>query len=79
MLEEQLAIITDLWTTPVGEAFSFQGRRHYQLNDSPGLPNPLQQPRPPIVIGGGGTRRTPQLAAVCRRLQCWLHACSGRC
>jgi F420-dependent oxidoreductase-like protein len=63
MLEEQLAIITGLWTTPAGESFSFHGH-HYQLTNSPGLPKPLQQPRPPIVIGGGGTRRTPQLAAM---------------
>src|SRR5882724_190642 len=30
MLEEQLAIITGLWTTPVGETFDFAGT-HYQL------------------------------------------------
>ncbi|MDQ1397867.1 MAG: hypothetical protein QOG64_3126 [Acidimicrobiaceae bacterium] len=61
-LEEQLAIITGLWTTPVGERFSFAGR-HYQLADSPALPKPQQQPRPPIIIGGGGAKRTPALAA----------------
>jgi len=61
-LQEQLAIITGLWTTPIGTPFSFLGT-HYQLTDSPGLPKPVQQPRPPIVIGGSGTRRTPQLAA----------------
>ena len=43
MLEEQLAIITGLWTTPVGETFSFDGP-HYQLDDSPALPKPVQQP-----------------------------------
>jgi len=63
MFEEQLAIITGLWTTPVGMPFSFVGT-HYQLTDAPGLPKPLQQPRPPIVIGGTGTRRTPRLAAM---------------
>ncbi|MDQ3811205.1 MAG: LLM class F420-dependent oxidoreductase [Chloroflexota bacterium] len=61
-LEEQLAIITGLWTTPVGTPFSFDGE-YYQLTDSPGLPKPVQRPHPPIVIGGKGTRRTPQLAA----------------
>src|SRR5262249_51787668 len=29
----------------------------------PGLPKPAQQPRPPVIIGGGGQRRTPMLAA----------------
>ena len=31
--------------------------------DSPALPKPVQQPKPPIVIGGGGQKRTPRLAA----------------
>ncbi|WP_421117938.1 LLM class F420-dependent oxidoreductase [Aquihabitans daechungensis] len=60
--EEQLAIITGLWTTPAGETFSFDGT-HYQLTDSPALPKPVQSPRPPILIGGGGAKRTPRLAA----------------
>jgi F420-dependent oxidoreductase-like protein len=61
-LEEQLAIVTGLWTTPVGERFDFQGR-HYQLSDSPALPKPVQRPRPPVIVGGLGKRRTPALAA----------------
>ena len=60
--EDQLAIITGLWSTPVGERFSFTGR-HYSVTDSPALPKPLQVPHPPIVIGGGGPRRTPRLVA----------------
>ena len=62
MLEEQLAIVTGLWSTPVGERFSFSGR-HYQLAGSPALPKPHQQPGPPIVMGGWGAKRTPRLAA----------------
>ena len=61
-LEEQLAIVTGLWTTPVGERFDFKGS-HYQLTDSPALPKPVQQPRPPVIVGGLGKRRTPALAA----------------
>ena len=61
-LEEQLAIITGLWGTPAGETFSFDGV-HHQLRDSPALPKPVQSPRPPIIIGGGGAKRTPRLAA----------------
>ncbi|HYL51977.1 MAG TPA: LLM class F420-dependent oxidoreductase [Acidimicrobiia bacterium] len=62
MLEEQLRIITGLWTTPVGEIFSFAGR-HHQVVASPALPKPVQRPRPPVVLGGFGTKRTPRLAA----------------
>jgi F420-dependent oxidoreductase-like protein len=62
MMEEQLAIITGLWQAPNGEPFSFSGQ-HYTVTDSPGLPKPVQRPRPPIVIGGGGLKRTPRLAA----------------
>jgi F420-dependent oxidoreductase-like protein len=61
-LEEQLEIITGLWETPAGSTFSFAGK-HYQLTDSPALPKPSQQPRPPVLVGGGGPRRTPALAA----------------
>jgi F420-dependent oxidoreductase-like protein len=61
-LEEQLAIISGLWATKDGERFSFEGR-HYALDDSPALPKPVQQPGPPIVIGGFGPTRTPRLAA----------------
>lgn len=61
-LEEQLAVITGLWTTKVGETFNFSGR-HYSLTNSPALPKPVQRPRPPIIIGGHGPHRTPRLAA----------------
>ena len=61
-LEEQFAILTGLWTTPVGETFSFEGR-HYTVTDSPALPKPVQQPHPPLIVGGGGPKRTPRLAA----------------
>jgi F420-dependent oxidoreductase-like protein len=61
-LEEQLAIITGLWDTPPGETFTFDGT-HYQITDSPALPKPVQQPHPPIIVGGGGPVRTPRLAA----------------
>jgi F420-dependent oxidoreductase-like protein len=61
-LEEQLAIITGLWETAPGEKFTYQGT-HYQVTDSPALPKPVQRPRPPVIVGGHGPRRTPALAA----------------
>ncbi|GAA3910888.1 LLM class F420-dependent oxidoreductase [Actinoplanes auranticolor] len=60
-LEEQLAIITGLWSTPDGARFSYEGK-HYQLLDSPALPKPVQRPGPPIIVGGRGAKRTPELA-----------------
>jgi alkanesulfonate monooxygenase len=61
-LEEQLAILTGLWATPVGEKFSYSGA-HYTLADSPALPKPFQKPHPPLILGGAGAKRTPRLAA----------------
>ncbi|MEU8274000.1 LLM class F420-dependent oxidoreductase [Microbispora bryophytorum] len=59
-LEEQLEIVTGLWAAD--KPFSFEGA-HYRLADSPGLPKPAQRPRPPVIIGGGGAKRTPRLVA----------------
>jgi F420-dependent oxidoreductase-like protein len=69
-LEEQLIIITGLWTTPLGERFSFAGK-HYQVDECPTFPLTGHErpglagirPRPRIIIGGGGPRRTPELTA----------------
>lgn len=61
-LTEQLEIITGLWDTPDGQTFDYRGS-HYSVADSPALPKPVQRPHPPIIIGGGGARRTPALAA----------------
>lgn len=61
-LREQLHIITGLWTTPAGHTFDYDGA-HYTIKDSPALPKPVQDPHPPIIIGGTGAKRTPALAA----------------
>jgi F420-dependent oxidoreductase-like protein len=61
-LSEQLDVITGLWTTPAGAKFDYSGK-HYTIEDSPALPKPVQTPHPPIVIGGGGAKRTPALTA----------------
>lgn len=61
-LEEQLAVITGLWETPVGQTFSHNGA-HYPITDSPALTKPVQEGGVPIIIGGAGKRRTPALAA----------------
>nr|WP_246461349.1 LLM class F420-dependent oxidoreductase [Nocardia transvalensis] len=59
---EQLEVITGLWKTVEGESFNYLGK-HYTLVDSPALPKPVQRPGPPVIIGGMGKKRTPELAA----------------
>ena len=61
-LTEQLEIITGLWGTLPGERFSYRGT-HYAIAESPALPKPVQQPHPPVIVGGVGAKRTPALAA----------------
>jgi probable F420-dependent oxidoreductase len=51
-LEEALAVIKSVWRP---EPFSFEGT-HYTITDYNGIPKPTQQPRPPILVGGGGPR-----------------------
>jgi alkanesulfonate monooxygenase SsuD/methylene tetrahydromethanopterin reductase-like flavin-dependent oxidoreductase (luciferase family) len=60
-LTEQLEILTGMWSTPIGDKFDFTGT-HYSVVDSPALPKPVQD-RVPIIVGGGGAKRTPALAA----------------
>lgn len=61
LLEEQLEIVTGLWSTPVEKQFDFVGE-HYTLEHAPSLPKPVQRPVP-VIIGGAGPRRTPAIAA----------------
>ncbi|HEY7938151.1 MAG TPA: TIGR03560 family F420-dependent LLM class oxidoreductase [Candidatus Limnocylindrales bacterium] len=59
MLEEQLAILIGLWEGPDG--WSFDGR-HYAVEDALFRARPVQQPRPPIIIGGEGSPRSVRIA-----------------
>jgi F420-dependent oxidoreductase-like protein len=61
-LEEQLAVVTGLWRTPVGRTFTHEGR-FYPVTDSPALAKPVQEGGVPVIVGGHGPRRTLALAA----------------
>jgi alkanesulfonate monooxygenase SsuD/methylene tetrahydromethanopterin reductase-like flavin-dependent oxidoreductase (luciferase family) len=52
MLAEQIEIVNRLWTE---EHVDFQGR-HYTLEDAPGQPRAVQQPRLPLLVGGSGSQ-----------------------
>jgi F420-dependent oxidoreductase-like protein len=58
-LEEALQICGQMWSDDNGP---YQGR-HYQLAETICEPRPIQQPRPPILIGGTGERKTLRLVA----------------
>jgi alkanesulfonate monooxygenase SsuD/methylene tetrahydromethanopterin reductase-like flavin-dependent oxidoreductase (luciferase family) len=58
-LEEALAIVEGAWGP---EKFSFTGER-YQVEGLRITPPPVQKPRPPLMIGGSGERRTLRLVA----------------
>ncbi len=58
-LEETLKIILQMWSDDDGP---FEGK-HYQLARTLNSPQPLSVPRPRILIGGGGERKTLRLVA----------------
>jgi F420-dependent oxidoreductase-like protein len=58
MFAEQLEIVHRLWTE---ERVTFHGS-HYTLEDAPAQPKPLQQPHPPLLVGGSGKRGTVEPA-----------------
>lgn len=62
MLEETLRLVTSAWEGEQGSRESFAGT-HYQATDLLNSPQSLSRPHPPILIGGGGERRTLKLVA----------------
>jgi F420-dependent oxidoreductase-like protein len=58
-LEETLQICLQMWSDNDGP---FTGR-HYQLAETLCVPPPISRPHPPVLVGGGGEKRTLLLAA----------------
>ena len=59
MLEESLQILEKAWTE---ENPTFHGR-YYSIENFTLSPKPVQKPRPPILVGGGGEKVTLKLVA----------------
>ena len=58
-LEETLRICNQMWSDDDGP---YEGR-HYQLAETICSPRPIQQPKPRVMIGGGGERKTLRFVA----------------
>ncbi len=58
-LEETLRIVLQMWSDDNG---AFSGK-HYQLAETLCVPAPVSSPRPRIMIGGGGEKKTLRLVA----------------
>lgn len=58
-LEETLQIVLQMWSDDDGP---YDGA-HYRLAETICSPRPLQTPRPPVMIGGGGEKKTLRLVA----------------
>ena len=59
LLAEQLEIVHRSWSEA---PLTFEGR-HYRVERLHALPRPLQDPHPPLIVGGHGGRRSAALAA----------------
>jgi F420-dependent oxidoreductase-like protein len=62
VLEEQLQVVLGNWSGSAAAPFSFSGE-HYTLAELDAEPKPVQEPHPPLLIGGSGGRRSCRLAA----------------
>jgi F420-dependent oxidoreductase-like protein len=62
LLEETLRIAHGMWTGERGSEEGFRGR-HYTATRLLNSPQSISRPRPPIMIGGGGERKTLRLVA----------------
>jgi F420-dependent oxidoreductase-like protein len=65
-LEETLQICLQMWSDNDGP---YNGR-HYQLAETLCVPAPISRPHPPVLVGGGGEKKTLRLAA------CYGDACN---
>lgn len=71
MLEEAIRVCEQMWS---GNNGPFEGK-HYQMAETLCSPLPAQKPRPPIMIGGSGERKTLRLVArYADRCNVWMES-----
>ncbi|AEH39058.1 LLM class flavin-dependent oxidoreductase [Halopiger xanaduensis] len=61
-LDEGIRLMKEMWASDVGEGATFEGER-YQIEDAYCDPGPVQDPHPPILVGGQGEQVTLKLVA----------------
>ena len=61
-MEDQLSILQLFQVTPPDLTFDYEGKT-VKLKDCPALPKAVQKSGIPLIVGGGGPKRTPNLAA----------------
>jgi F420-dependent oxidoreductase-like protein len=59
-LEETIQIIRKMWTE---EPFASFNGKYYQIHNAYCNPKPIQKPSPPILVGGGGEKKTLKIVA----------------
>jgi F420-dependent oxidoreductase-like protein len=59
MLEEALQICLQMWSDNNGP---YEGK-HYQLESTLNVPQSIKRPRPPIMVAGGGEKKTLRMVA----------------
>jgi alkanesulfonate monooxygenase SsuD/methylene tetrahydromethanopterin reductase-like flavin-dependent oxidoreductase (luciferase family) len=59
-LEEAIQIIHKMWTE---EPYASFNGKYYQIRNAYCNPKPIQKPYPPILVGGGGERKTLKIVA----------------
>lgn len=67
-LDEACHVIRALWT----ETTANYSGKYYKLNDARCEPKPLQRPHPPIMIGGGGEKKTLRVVAEHANMWNWF-------
>lgn len=61
-LDESIRLMKEMWTTDSGDGASFAGD-HYEIDGAYCEPGPVQDPHPPILVGGQGEEVTLKLVA----------------
>lgn len=62
MLEETLRVVHEMWRGERGSEAAFEGR-HVRATRLLNSPQAISRPHPPVMIGGGGERKTLRLVA----------------